>query len=863
MATKIEPNIVYPLNGGYVGDLAPTLRGTGEPGASVTGQLDGKPFSAAVSDNGVWSYRAEQQLQDLTEHSLSLSQTDQIGQTSPAKTVSFRTDTQLLLHHTLKYPQNNQIIKTNSPIISGTGKAGATIEAELGGKIYNTVVDRNGSWQIQANAVPEGSSFLYVIQKDMGNMSPALCAGFMVDTIAPSGPTVEFPADQSFINNPIPTFCGEGEPNASISAVVDEKKYFAQVNQQGKWNFEISEGLMDDTHILSTRQIDLAGNISPEIISIFTIKTVQPSPPVIVSPISGSITADTSPEISGMGEKGCVILTRIYDKVYSTEVGRDGTWQMTISDKLADGTHTLKVYQADKAGNISSDAELTLRVDTSVPAAPVIIYPEKGGYVSSKNFMVRGTGEPDSKVICTVAGKEYTAPVAPDGSWAVDVTNNENIKYKMDYTISAKQVDLAGNESTAVKTVFDVDPERLKAPEIAFPTNGTSINTPNPLITGTGKAGAKVELSLNGKKYTAAVQSNGTWAAQITEDLSKGANTLILSQTDCGNVSQSESASFNVKLSNPPCPTIDTPTDKQPVASADVIISGRGEAGAQVNIKLDDACYHTQVGADCSWEYTVLGLLQGIHAMLVSQKDQSGNESACASVCFATMPAQPNLNRKSYPTAYTISYNPPGPELASKTIATLRTSNPVTYNKVLGNEFSMIIPANGTYDFNYIEENGTSGSVTAGVTWIDNEAPIIVIEPSGKYYSSDKTVSFYKFGGSSIKAALLNGTPFKTGTKVSAEGKYQIEITDKAGNIAAGCFVIDRSSPTVTGAENNMVYNTDVTLNWSDDISGIKSSVLNGLNILPGTVLTENGAYTLTVTDFADNITERSFSIQK
>ncbi|NLT62929.1 MAG: hypothetical protein GXY01_00495 [Clostridiales bacterium] len=863
MTNNIAPSIVYPIDNGYVNDLKPAIQGTGEPGASINGMIDATPFSALVSENGVWYYKSENELANLTEHTVSFSQTSPDGQVSPQTLVKFRIDTQMLFPHALVYPKSDQFINTKSPTINGTGKPGATIEANLCGSVYNTVVDPEGNWQIKAENLPEGSSFMHIIQKDMGNISPAICAGFMVDTVAPSEPSLDFPYDQGCINNPVPVFCGKGEPNASIDATVDEKKYAAKVNSQGLWSFEISEPLVDDTHIVSTRQIDMAGNISPESICVFTIKTIQPGPPVISNPVSGSIIAESEPVISGQGENDCVVMTRIYDKIYSTPVNSDGSWKLSITDKLADGTHTFKIYQVDEAGNVSNNVDWTIKVDTSVPAPPVVIYPQKGGYVNKTDFQIRGTGEPDATIICSVAGEEYTTRVSNDGSWSVDLSGSDNIRYKIDYIISAKQIDLAGNCSNTIKTEFCVDTNALKAPIVSFPENGSSINTVNPLMTGTGKAGATINLSVNSKDYSTKVLNNGTWAVNIEDELQIGENTINITQTDCGNISPSETVKFNVKLTTPTCPVIISPTTNQNINTQDLYIIGKGEAGAKINIRLDDDCYTTTVNDYGTWKYSVSGLLQGAHSILVNQTDTAGNESFYAHVNFISSPEHPNVAYENGPTSYQIFYNPPGPELTTKTIVTLKTGNPVTVNDIFGNVFSFIVSTNGLYDFNYSETGGGRGVVTAGVSWIDNQPPVIQIDSCGNYFSSEKIISYHKYGGSCIKNALLNNAPFMSGKRDNEEGVYKIEVTDKAGNFASDCFIIDKTPPEVFGVENNMVYNTDVTINYSDDLSGVKSAMLNGRNVLSGCILTGNGDYTLKVTDYADNVTERSFKILK
>ena len=864
MTKEIMPRLIYPVNDGYVSNLKPVIQGTGEPEATVNGNIDAQPFSVIVSSNGVWSYNLQNELADLTEHTVSFTQVSTNGQKSPLSTVKFRTDTKLLYPHTIQYPQNNQVINTNLPVISGTGKAGAIIEMNLCETVYHTVVNPGGSWQIKTETLPEGPAFIYVIQKDVGNISPAICASFTVDTVAPVEPVIEFPNDSSFINCPMPVFSGNGEPNASIDAIVDERKYSAVVNAQGKWSFEAGEALMDDSHILSARQIDMAGNISPEAISIFTVKTVQPGPPVISNPASGSILSVAQPVLAGRGETGCVVVTRVYDQIYSALVGQDGTWELKTSEKLLDGIHSLKIYQVDIAGNISPSIDLVLQVDTTIPPEPVIIYPEKGKFVNSSDFVIRGTGEPDAVVSCNVAGVEYTAKVATDGSWSVDVRGNENIKYKINYIIIAKQTDLAGNTGRINKTEFFVDKESLKAPQITYPKENESINVVSPSIAGTGKAGAVVNLNINNKNYSTKVLSNNSWAIAVADKLPQGENKMVVTQTECGNVSPTATVSFNVKLATPPCPVIFSPTNGELIENQAVIFKGNGEANAKINIRLDDACYSTSVNQFGGWEYTVSGLLPGIHCVMITQADLAGNESLCAHVNFATKIQQPLPVYPSGPISYQIIYNPPGPALTTKTIATLKTSSPITINNVNGNEFSMIISKNGLYEFKYTAQGGLVCKMTAGVTWIDCQAPVITVDSCGaNAFSSDKIISYYKYGGSCINHALINDVPFESGKKVCEEGAYKIELTDTAGNLSTKDFIIDRTSPEIIGIEDQMTYKNDVSINFSDKLSGIQSAALNGATILPGSVVSENGNYTLVVTDFAGNTATKSFSIQK
>jgi len=554
----------------------------------------------------------------------------------------------------------------------------------------------------------------------------------------------------------------------------------------------------------------------------------------------------------------------IYDKLYSSYVATDGNWEITITDKLSDGMHNVKLFQIDVAGNVSSNVDLSFKIDTSVPAAPVVLYPEKDGYVNTSDFTFRGTGEPDATISCNLAGLEYEAKVKDDASWSVDIINNENIKYAMPYSLSVKQTDLAGNTGTSAKVEFRVDPQFLQAPEMTYPCNQSEINTLTPVITGIGKTGATIELRINDQKYTAKVAANNAWSVSPGKSCVIGENTIYAYQTQYGNISPECRISFNINLYAPAAPQILYPAENQSVSSQNLAIKGTGAAFMSINIKLDDKCFSTAVRNDGNWEYVIGNELEsGKHSLLVSQTDAAGNVSAYSNVCFTINNNQQNALLDGSPVNYQVSYNPDGPDWTTKAIATLRTSKPVTICNVYGTVFSKIISDNGVYEYEFTDVLGNHGAVSAAVTWIDNNQPIIQILPNGNQFSADNTINYYKLCGSGIRYALLNGNQVDSGTKVVEEGMYKVEISDMAGNVAVKEFIIDRTSPDVYGAANQQVYTSDVTITYSDNLSGIKSAALNGKNILSGAIISQSGDYTLTVTDFGNNITERKFKLQK
>lgn len=864
MNKDIFPLIVYPENSGYVNCLTPEIHGTGEPGAAINGQIDSDTFSVKVLANGVWSYKPKNPLTNFAEHVLTITQTAVDGKVSASVNARFKTDTNALINQSVTFPSENQAVNTAAPKISGTGKAGANVEVKINSTIYTTVVNNDGIWQIQIEKpLPEGPVSAEITQKDKGNLSLVKNINFSVDTSAPEEPKIEKPANNSYEKMPTPVVRGKGEPNATIDAVVDDKNYTASVNKSGDWSFEISQALADDIHIIGVKQKDAAGNISAESTNVFTVDTKQPKAPKVIDPSNGAQMSDNRPTIIGYGESGNRIEVRVNNKVYSCLVGENGIWSVKITDTLIDGTNTLKIYQISKAGNVSPCTEVTIKVDTTAPLAPAVIYPEDEGYVNNTSFQVKGTGEPDAQVECTVAGKKYTTKVKSDGSFVLDIKDNENILEGQSYSIIAKQTDIAGNESSSIRVRFRVDKQCLNAPQINSPAADSVINSVTPSFRGKGKPGATIIVNIGNDSFIAQANEDGYFNVSVNKALAQGVNVANIYQCDMGNTSSPSSLRFTIDTVAPTAPKINYPAENAVLQDKNLIIKGSGEPGGNIEILVDDKSYCTSVKDDGNWDFKVPKSLEnGTHAALVYQTDKAGNKSQSSYVNFVCS-ALSNVQTVGKVIDSRIFYNPSGPELVSKAIINLKTNVPVTIDNVCGTNFSKVVCENGIYNFDYIDAEGKHRKAAAAVTWIDNKPPVIDVKPSGNYFSSDKTVSYSKPTGSAICHALLNDTPFESGKKITEEGCYKVVATDQAGNTASESFIIDKTPPSISGVEDKKVYPCDVCINFCDNMTGIKSAKLNGENIAPETILTKNGDYTLTVSDYGDNKTEISFKIQK
>ncbi|SFS46515.1 T9SS type B sorting domain-containing protein [Sphingobacterium wenxiniae] len=85
-------------------------------------------------------------------------------------------------------------------------------------------------------------------------------------------------------------------------------------------------------------------------------------------------------------------------------------------------------------------------------------------------------------------------------------------------------------------------------------------------------------------------------------------------------------------------------------------------------------------------------------------------------------------------------------------------------------------------------------------------------------------------------------------------------VIDGAGNLTSVLAVItlDQTAPIVTGVDEGESYNTDRTITFNEG-----TATLNGATFISGTTVSQDGAYTLIVTDEAGNSTTLSFAIDQ
>ena len=190
----------------------PTFSGTGEPGSTIEVTID--PDSDPTTDNsftltttvdgtGNWTVTVPgaNELPGGTTATISVTSTDQAGNTSPEVTGSLLVDTTPPDAPQVTIPN---VIHTATPTFTGTGEPGSTIELTIDPDnnpatndsfTLNTTVNPDGTWSITVpggNSIPDGNEIKVnvVATDEAGNTSMPTTGIATINTTPPSAPSI-------------------------------------------------------------------------------------------------------------------------------------------------------------------------------------------------------------------------------------------------------------------------------------------------------------------------------------------------------------------------------------------------------------------------------------------------------------------------------------------------------------------------------------------------------------------------------------------------------------------------------------------------------------------------------------------------
>ncbi|WP_416547868.1 beta strand repeat-containing protein [Limnohabitans sp. DCL3] len=471
-------------------DTTPEIVGTGAAGDTIRLYApDGTTLLGitVVAADGTWTITPSSAL-PTGLNNLQVRASDPAGNTSAPGTVPVTIDTAASAAPTAVLNpssdtgvQGDSLTNDNTPTLSGTGVAGDTITIKdaNGNAIATALVDSNGNWSATpANPLPNGLNNLSVTATDpAGNISDPAALPVTIDTGVPAAPAAALAAasdtgipGDSITKDNTPEIVGTGTAGDTIKLYAPDGTTLlgiAVVASNGTWAITPSTVQPDGLNNFKVNATDPAGNVSDFSTVPVIIDTAAPAAPaadVAAASDTGrsdtdNITSDNTPTISGGGATpGDTITVTMPDtnEVLTATVAANGTWSVTPTQALADGTADVSVTATDPQGNRSTATLVPVTIDTTPPAAPPadVAAASDTGSSNSDNITadttptIAGTGVAGDTITVTMpgTGEVLTTTVASNGTWSVTPTQALAVNLTGDVSVIA--TDPAGKVST-------------------------------------------------------------------------------------------------------------------------------------------------------------------------------------------------------------------------------------------------------------------------------------------------------------------------------------------------------------------------------------------------------------------------------
>ena len=539
---------------------------------------------------------------------------------------------------TVTTPANGSFTKEVRPNITGTATANRTVVVYIDGKeVGRTTSTAASTFLLMLTSdLTDGLHTVYATEEVDALQGPkSLSNNFTVDATPPAAPVVVTPANGSSTNNNKPAITGTAEANSTVTVYLNGTVVgTTTANASGAWTFTPTTALSDGTYAAKATATDALGNVSVDSnTNLFRVDTIPPTAPVVVTPANNSVTNNNKPAITGTAEANSTVTVYLNGTVVGTTTANgSGAWTFTPTTALADGTYAAKATAKDAAGNVSVDSNInTFRVDTTPPAAPVVVTPANGSVTNNNKPAITGTAEANSTVTVYLNGSAVgTTTANGSGAWTFTPTTALT-----DGTYAAKvtATDAAGNVSVDSNTnTFRVDTVPPAAPVVVTPANGSVTNNNKPAITGTAEANSTVTVYLNGSAVgTTTANGSGAWTFTPATALTDGTYAAKATSTDAaGNISvDSNTNTFTVDATPPPAPVVVTPANGSVTNNPKPAITGTAEANSTVTVYLNGtAVGTTTANAAGNWTFTpTTALTDGTYAAKSTSKDAAGNVS--------------------------------------------------------------------------------------------------------------------------------------------------------------------------------------------------------------------------------------------
>ncbi|EOZ1519674.1 TPA: Ig-like domain-containing protein [Enterobacter hormaechei subsp. xiangfangensis] len=871
-----------------------------EAGNTVTVTIGGNTYTATVQSDLTWSVNVpESVLTALGNGDLTVSATVTNGHgntgTGEREVVIDASLPGLRVDTVAGDDVINSIEHTQNLIVSGTSDglaAGTTLTVTVNGKTYAASVLADGSWNAAIPAADVAAFAAGTVTVTVAGQSaagnPVTISHDVTVDLAAVAISIDAIATDDVINAAekgvdlvLSGSTSNVEENQTVTVTFGGKTYTAKVDADGNWTATVPSadlaGLKDGDASVQVSVTNAHGN-SASAGREYSVDATAPT--VNIDTVTGDNVINGSEAAAGVdisgtttAEVGQTVTVTLGGNSYTAQVQQGGVWSVNVPgtdlSALADNGYTVQASVSDAAGNPGS-AGKAITLDTTPPtvsfnvvAGDDVINSVEHGQAQIVSGTATGASVGD-KVVITIGSNQYTTTVDASGKWSVGVPASV-ISALTDgtVTLSATITDSAGNSSTQTHDVV------VNTASVALTVNTLSgddvINAAEAgaslVINGSSAqfaSGTQVTITLNGKSYTATIQSDGSWTTTVPAadvgTLADGASyqVSVSAQDSAGN---SASATHTISVdTTAPVISVNTLSGDDVLNAAEaqqpltVHGSSSAEAGQTVTVTLGGKTYTALVGSDGTWTLDVpaadlAALSQGALTVTASVNDKAGNsgqtthtltvDTIAPAVTISTVADDDIVNNAEQLAGQTIS---------GTTTAEQGQTVTVSFN---GHSYQATVAANGSWsvfvpgrdflglsDGDYTitatvsDKAGNPGSATHDVT-LNGDVPTIAINT----FAQDDIVNAAEHGTPLVISGTtdapagqtvtitLNGKTYTATVQNDGTWSYTVGSADVTALADGGSYVINAQVSNAIG--NSVSDNHTVTVDLTAPSMGI------------------------------------------
>ncbi len=484
---------------------------------------------------------------------------------------------------------------------------------------------------------------------------------------------------------------------------------------------------------------------------------------------------------------------------------------------IADGDYTLVATATDDAGNTGTET-VTFTIDKTLPVIAVTGVPANQCVNIPVTPVFQATDRHLGVVSASLNGEVFTSgtEVSADG----------------DYTLAIEAADTCGNSSArTLSWTIDTVPPGITVTGV--PEGQIVSSDVTPVIDVIDSHLGLVTVTLDGAPFT-----SGTAVS------AEGEHTLRIEAADtCGNSSE-RTLTFAIDKTPPKLEIAGVVDGACGNADVTPVVTVQDIHLAGVEITLNSVPFQSGTPVTAEGDYTLVAVSIDVAGNMARQERRFTIDKTPPAITI-----EGALDGAIVSTAVTLAFSATDQHLG--TVAATLNDQPFTSGATITTEGDYTLVVTAT------DACGNSSSQTMRFT-IDTTPPVITITGVSESCGNEDVTPVFSVTDAYLErvAATLNGQPFTSGTVVTAEGDYtlQIQASDRAGNSSSETrtFTIDKTAPaiTLTGAIDGAIVNTDMTPVFTATDTNLSTVIatLNGTPFTSGRAVGAEGSYVLIVT---------------